>query len=300
MLPNIPDGPLAVPSFDGNDITGFRVWKLGGDKDVSIHLQAVTTWAAWPAGRAMSGCPEYGGGVHACRTLEYLCTHIQGYTNGRHINVLGEVALTGRVYVYEEGYKAEFGYPTVLYIDTNEANPGRASREIILELCRVYGCEFREIFLPQYGVIEPEILDAEHTCGRKQYEHVRSIRALRKTATTCDKCQNDLEHRIVWLTKSRIDRQARVPKMLAYMAAREQAIPGRNWSEFCVTETKMLLDAGIAPDIARKTVIDKIVELRTNNPNDPCRNWVKVRSNLAVSYDMAIRAHEARMTEQAD
>jgi hypothetical protein len=299
MFSNIPDGPLVVPSFDSDDsVTGYRLWIMGDTEGIPLHLTAVAVHAAWPAGRPMQGCPELGAGVHACRTLEYLCKNVSGYVNRFHKFVIGEVGLAGRVDVYDEGYRAELGYPTVLYIDTNADNAQSATRAEILALCRFYGCEFREVCLPRYGRVKDE--DTEHTCGTDDRHPRYRLPKLRKMALICAKCAAELEWREEHAAKAEIARKAHAAKMLGYLQAREQVIPGRNWSEFCVTETKMLLDAGIAPDIARRTVIDMIVELRTNNPNDPCRNWAQVRSNLTVSYNLAIRAHEARVRRQAD
>ena len=97
-------------------ITAWRVWRVSDDR-----LWSLAASKAWePKKKLEAECNNHraphklcGCGVWGFSTLEKLNGALSGY---KPTNVLGKVAMWGRVIECEHGYRAQFAYPTELWL----------------------------------------------------------------------------------------------------------------------------------------------------------------------------------------
>lgn len=128
--PEEADWQLAV----GEPLVGWRLWRVAED-DGDVVLRSVYKHRViWPAGEALEAecyCPSGRRGPHRppgvqtgqeCGIYALRSRHLTGiwasFANERESRTvgkaLGRVKLWGRVILYEQGFKAEFGYPSDL------------------------------------------------------------------------------------------------------------------------------------------------------------------------------------------
>ena len=144
-------------------LVGWRMWDvLIESRDEGWRLKAISRPVIWEPYVPMRGtcnnkppeeitdhkCPswEHRCGVHAVKEV-FQVRKWGSPTNGpkaQHVRLLGEIDLWGRVLEYEEGYRAEWGYPAKLYLpselpDIFQAGPeGLSAQELADELWAAY------------------------------------------------------------------------------------------------------------------------------------------------------------------
>lgn len=143
MIDDLEPKPEPVPpplkqSKRDEVIIGWRCWGATEHGNVALLRSMFQTSHTWPAGepatliphqaRYFNGNPKCHSGIHAFKTLARMRVEYAFYGN----RVYGKVALWGRVYSHEHGYRAEFAYPTHLYTQT---------KDLAQKLRATYGCE---------------------------------------------------------------------------------------------------------------------------------------------------------------
>ena len=134
-------GPLGQPEEEadwqlavGEPLVGWRLWRVAAD-DGGVVLRSVYKYrVVWPARAALEAecyCPSARRGPHRapgfeagqeCGIYALRSRHLTGiwasFANERESRTvgkaLGRVKLWGRVILYEQGFKAEYGYPADL------------------------------------------------------------------------------------------------------------------------------------------------------------------------------------------
>lgn len=135
--PEPPPPPLKQSKRD-EVIIGWRTWWAIEVGNVVLLRSRFKTDYHWPVGEPatlidhqaqyFNSDPKCHSGVHAFKTLSRM--RVEYGPNPR--SVYGKVALWGRVYSHEHGYRAEFAYPTHIYTPT---------KDLARKLRSTYGCE---------------------------------------------------------------------------------------------------------------------------------------------------------------
>ena len=132
-----------LPKSESNEpIVAWRVWRLVTNGKSAI-LRSCWTGDVWEAGYPMTAKEELSGdqkqnGVHAFKRE----TQPKGYDHGMprdirdELVVHGKISLWGRVIEHEDGYRAQFAYPTHIIVP-NVDNATSIAQAIRAE----YGCE---------------------------------------------------------------------------------------------------------------------------------------------------------------
>ncbi len=144
-------------------VEGFRSWKVDQD-DPFLHSQFYN--CSWePHKKVVATCMsgQYccagrcDAGIYATKgpILDFLAT---SDPNGSSYCILGKVWLWGRILECEEGYRAEFAYPSLIY-DTHHRSAEFAGRYGVPLLPRVPFIGNGVAFLPSGMRISGPILD---------------------------------------------------------------------------------------------------------------------------------------------
>lgn len=148
----IPDSPVPV--------TGYRIWGVvstaDGPRLQSTAAGFLTGMPVWsPFARAEAAClarrdcgaapdPAHGCGIHAFRHLDDALRWARAI--GRHRDVVvGEIGCWGRVVESARGWRAQFAYPSRLYLPPDGRSSGARRRgwfvpaAIVARLASGYG-----------------------------------------------------------------------------------------------------------------------------------------------------------------
>lgn len=150
-------GIFEKPKKGTEPLVGWRMWDvLHTTKEEGWRLKAISHTHIWEPYVPMRGtcnnkppeeitdhvCPswEHRCGVHAVKEV-FQVKKWGSPTNGPravHVRVLGELDMWGRVLEYEEGFRAEWGYPRKLYLpsvlpDIFENGPDEVNAETFAE-----------------------------------------------------------------------------------------------------------------------------------------------------------------------
>ena len=137
------DIPENVPKSEINEaIIAWRVWRLITNGKSTILLSCATG-EAWQAGVPMEAKEplmvfQEHNGVHAFKEKTLPRDYDYGIENisyGEYI-LYGQVALWGKVIEHEDGYRAEFAYPTHIFMSKID-NATKIAQSIRAD----YGCE---------------------------------------------------------------------------------------------------------------------------------------------------------------
>lgn len=138
--------PLAMPvppkpldkAFVAGPLIGWRSWRVRPDGTlVSLHHDSI-----WPAGQPMCGSPGQGNqeGVYAVKQPKQVIR-----SERSDEQVIGSVALWGKVIEHRDGYRAQYAYP--LLIDLEPPMPGfpvpPSVRKLADAIRQRYGCTVR-------------------------------------------------------------------------------------------------------------------------------------------------------------
>lgn len=120
-------------------IKAYRAWRIRRKRLIPLYDNSLDTWQ--PMKAAVGNCShqqiseECQCGIHAYKVPEHLCLELSGLAS-KNV-VIGMVELWGRYLEFEDGWRAEFAYPTELWIVLPEHE----------EIAAEYGCKVREIRL---------------------------------------------------------------------------------------------------------------------------------------------------------
>lgn len=149
----LPDPELELPDLDEAEV-GWRAWTVNYDLPrfglpPKLHSATFKTHY-WTPGRASMaacsrGCPPDDMPGRSCKCGFYAAKSVKhllrlGYAsrchniNGGKVGVIGEVALWGKIVEGNQGYRAQYAYPTKLYLPF-EAN------HLAKPLSEAYGVE---------------------------------------------------------------------------------------------------------------------------------------------------------------
>lgn len=146
-----PQGSAAIPQ--GHDpLVGWRAWRVPNGEE----LRSVAHFDAWPKAKKMVARCSLGHehpaphksctcGVYAHRVASAIAMKRWGVT-ARDTRIMGRVSLWGKVFLYTEGYRAQFAYPYELFVPCvltetlREKFPGGAEH-LAAALRRAYICD---------------------------------------------------------------------------------------------------------------------------------------------------------------
>jgi hypothetical protein len=128
-------------------ILAWRTWNIDGVIDLRPKLRSASASAIWTPGKVMDAHAEIKKdtdhvGVHAYKTIKDMVAGQNpsktDYTQTKV--VVGQVLLWGKIAEHSNGYRAEHGYPFLLYAN------GPALQ---VRLSEIYGCHFSRDFIPR-------------------------------------------------------------------------------------------------------------------------------------------------------
>lgn len=160
------DIAVELPETNTEEIVyGYRVWAMN---EHTGRLEAIGIgrkfsnigWPTWQEieqcrGLAKAECNRYSHlknkrrpipdencscGYHATKTIPDYGDLAHLAANNDDNYVLGKIAMWGRIIEHDEGYRAEFAYPQVLYYPFH-SNPNNIKSRIIRNCASVYGCD---------------------------------------------------------------------------------------------------------------------------------------------------------------
>ena len=168
----------------GTEIRGWRVWQLQDKRLTSVTVdsvvyeprQATRAECMFPLGSYLPVLRRTGAtfhrapserctcGVYAMRSLERLLREFRVSDAGSNL-VVGEIKLWGRVIVSAAGFRAEFGYPSQLYVRDPAAQ----------QLLGVYGVPV-VVAASLFGWKARQVVEALPTATPEMLEHFRPLR----------------------------------------------------------------------------------------------------------------------------
>lgn len=143
-------------AFVAGPIVAYRVWRVTEDGD-GIRLVAISVGQSWPCGRPLEAVHVSNYFHERCESPQQHCgCGIYAFKRPDAIElshdireglliVHGQVALWGRVFEHELGYRAQYAYPVRLWWPGESPMPGfpvsPLLRDTLARLRDAYGCE---------------------------------------------------------------------------------------------------------------------------------------------------------------
>lgn len=111
-------------------VVGWRAWRIGDDG----ALLSLMNSQRWPAGRALRAtctsrgghprtgcsCPQDPAPARTCRCGVYAVMRLKDVPGRGPNEVIGRVALWGRVVPGDDGWRGEYAYPQAFYVDPDQ------------------------------------------------------------------------------------------------------------------------------------------------------------------------------------
>lgn len=100
------------PTIETEPIIAFRSWRVVESPEGVVILYSAVQDYCWPPYESAHGDSENAAGLFAFKKITDALSYMDG------TSILGEVSLWGTVVEHRDGYRAEFGYPKKLFVDS--------------------------------------------------------------------------------------------------------------------------------------------------------------------------------------